>query len=306
MIIGLSTCSILDCRLVQPIHADEAMDGTGFYQMVEQANAAHRELLKSGTCSGRITIRIKEPRQEPTTIVDCDFRIVFGGEKFRLERDYRLNKLTQQHQDGAWGIEADGSVRQILISNGSKNYWVKFDATGKPTCMLLSRAWCDILLRNLDSPAKHPLRAWEDASRILIDDDLRFNVSRLSSGGIISRGRGGNWSVESYLLPPQPLCLSRVVVRSNGAIVKEHNLKWSQSAGVSYVTAYSVHSGGSRIRGREIWKDVKYSHFDLDAPVSPEVFEPKSLGLPVGTLFRANAPLPTTYEFDGEGLVRKK
>ncbi len=286
--------------------ADQTLD-TNFPQLVKEIGDAHAALLKSGSCQGRLRIVNKGFDQEvASTLVDCDFRVDFDGPKIRLERIYHVNKLTKAHQPGAWGLEPAGYTRHVLISNEDDNYWARFDDQGRTSCFVLNRQWCDRLLCNIDSPAPHPIRLWENAVSAFPLEALEFNVGRLAGNGLFAKGEGRGFSVECYLLPPEPLCLKRLVLRDGHAAEIEHMLQWAESNGVKYVKEYSRSIvERTSVQRREFTTTIKVSDFQVNAKVEPETFELSSLGIPDGTEFRANAPVPMRYIFDGAALVRQ-
>ena len=258
----------------------EEWQAKNFAKAVNQNNSSHASLLKSGICTGSMKISMA-PLHEPSlkTVLDCDFRIAFVGDKIRLERSYNLNRLKSEHQPGAWGLENPECSSSVLIANGSNNYWVRRIAGGPTKCMKLIPAWRELLLGNLDCPAHHPIRIWETASRPLQDDDLRFRLTNLSSGGFIARGQGGNWSATCTYDSANPACLNRVAIYEERSLIMEHNLQWEESNGKRYVSDYSLAArkpiGGepARLRLR-----IQYNEFQANAAVSDDEFQPGSLG----------------------------
>lgn len=274
-----------------------------FTETIDEIRRAHHALLKSGTCAGRLTIQRKEIGEKTlSTLVDCDFALAFDGESVRLEREYRENHLKKEDQHGAWGIEDQGFVRSVLVLRGTENYWARFDDQGQPSCFVLNRAWCQNLFRNLDSPASHPVRIWENAFDALSNVDLEFDVLPLKGQGIFARARKNNYSVECYLMPPRPLCLTRLVTKIGNAMESEYNLEWENANGVMHVKHYAMRAA-DRDRTQEFTCVVDYTDFQANIAVDPEQFELTSLGIRTGTKFHANAPVPAEFVYDGSKLV---
>lgn len=300
-IAGLLTLSLLP--FVQ-IRAEQRQE---FLMLLDQSEADRARILRSAAGAGTIMILSSDKNEGQTnTLLDCEFRVWFDNERIRLERDYRIHKLQKAHQRGSWLLDADGFVQQTLISNGNTNYLCRFDTERNPTCYLLTRPWCDKLLSNLDSPGSHPVRIWEDASHILRDDDLEFAITKLRNGGMLGRGKGGNWSVECMLSPPTPLCLTRVAVRAGGSLVQEHNLQWSGADGLMLAHKYTrrmVQHADTGKTSRVLMVEIQFSRLEANVAVDPRVFDVASLGVPPGTEFRQNAPIPRKFTFDGQKLV---
>lgn len=280
-----------------------------FPEQLDELNRSYTKLLKSGTCKGQLTIMHRAFNEDVASqIADCDFQMVFKGDKIRLQRQYRDNQLTSKHQRGSWGIEAKGCVQQTLISNGAKNYWARFDEAGKATCQVLKRPWCDKVLSNLDAPSPHPIRIWENTPPVFRNSDLKYKLTPLKSGGFLARGRADRWSIECYLLAPEPLRLNRFSIKAAGELNSEHHFQWSESLGVPYVESYSKHwvFHEAPRRKSETWLSVRFTDFVANSVVDDHQFTIASLGVPRGTEFRANAPVPTSYVFDGKNLVRNR
>ncbi len=287
------------------IASSEGPRAENFETTIRRINAAHAAAFASGICSGRLVQKYQElGSDEAVTLVDCDFKVVFDRDKFRLERNYRENNLTAEHQRGIWDTRE--FVRQVLIYRGDENYWARFDAQGNASCLVLNRKWAQTLLKYLDSPGPHPVRLWEAPSWWLQrNDDLSFDLVPLQDQGILARGGGTSFSITCYLLPPQPLRLSRIALQVGGATVGEYNLSWTDMNGTPYVNRYSETSVDRQgARRRTASRVIELDAAAVNIEISPQEFELSSLGVTKGTEFRVNAPVPTRYKFDGEKLLR--
>ena len=173
-------------------------------------------------------------------------------------------------------------------------------------CLVLNRGWAQRAIRQTGTPGLNPMRLWEAPLKTLrAAGDLVFEVGPLKNNGLLARGVNENYSASCYLVPPEPLRLSRLALQVQGATVREFNLEWAESNKVAYVRRFSERLVDRD--GPDRWSatcTIELTGFEPNISVDPAEFELASLGVEHGTVFRANAPVPTKYIFDGVKLER--